>query len=114
VKGNGDREGRYKKHGRATNGDWPYSRYAFDITIVANYSDAHKLNICIAGVNWARSHSRDNRLLQAQRTFLRARAPVVYNFAEILSRVRVNFEEQNEVLRASVIIINYCITYINA
>jgi len=35
------------------------------------------------------------------------------NFEEILARVRVNFEEKNKVLGASVIIINYSIVIIN-
>ena len=35
------------------------------------------------------------------------------NFSEILARFHMNFEEQNNVLEASIIIINYCIIFIS-
>jgi hypothetical protein len=48
------------------------------------------------------------------RTFLNARAQIVYfNFEEIISRAHGNFQEQ-KVLESSIIIINYCIITINA
>jgi len=36
------------------------------------------------------------------------------NFEEIVSRAHTNFEEQNKISESSIIIINYCITIINA
>ena len=52
-------------------------------------------------------------LVKGWRIFLRARVQIVHKFDEIPSRYPGNFEEQNQVLEPSIIIMNYCIIIIN-
>jgi hypothetical protein len=51
---------------------------------------------------------------QGWRTFLTARAQIVYKFRRKSFRAHWNFEEENKVLEPSINIINYCIVSINA
>ena len=51
---------------------------------------------------------------QGWRTFLTARAQIVYTFRRNSFRAHGNFEQENKVLEPSINIINYCIISINA
>jgi len=55
------------------------------------------------------------RLEQGWRTFFEGASPnLLYISKKVLSRALGNFEEQNKVLEPCIIIINYCIIFINS